>query len=306
MPIDSLLRDRVVLLDGAVGSALVEKGLEIGQSPELWNVERPDEVRQVHAAHIAAGSDVVQTNTFGGNPFALARHGLEGRTEEVNKAAARVARQAAGPNRLVAGDIGPSGLLLAPVGDAEPAELEEGFGRQAAALAAGGVDYISVETMMDLNEALCALRGALAATDLPVAVCLTFDRKRSGFFTMMGNSPDECMRALEGEGSTAAGANCSIGSDAMTALCPQLVAASALPVVVKPNAGLPEIVGGRAVYRQDPADFARDMAAMVQLGARAVGGCCGTDARFIAALKGELDSIAAAGGTQSAPDGAAG
>jgi methionine synthase I (cobalamin-dependent) len=289
--ITQLLEERVVLLDGGMGASIIARGLEPGTSAELWNVEHPDAVREIHAEYIAAGSDVIQTNTFGGSLFVLERHGLADRTEELNSAAARIAREAAGPDRLVAGDIGPSGLFLQPVGDADPAALEEGFARQAGALAEGGADYISIETMMDLQEALCALRGALKATSLPVTVCVTFDRKKRGFFTMMGNSPADCLNTLADAGAAAAGANCSIGSDAMLELCPQLVEAARLPLIVKPNAGLPDTEDGRPVYRQDPADFARDQAAAVRLGARAVGGCCGTDARFIAALKKELDAM---------------
>jgi len=289
--IAGILQDRVALLDGGIGSSLIARGLESGHSPEAWNLERPDQVREVHAGYVASGSDVIQTNSFGGNEFILKNHGLEGRMEEINLAAARLAREAAGADRLVAGNMGPSGLLLSPLGEAEPAALEEGFARQAAALEAGGVDYVTVETMMDLNEALCALRGILAATRLPVTVSMTFDRKKRGFFTMMGNTPEVCMKTLADEGASAVGANCSIGSDDMVALCPILLEATATPVIVKPNAGLPAMVDGRPVYGQEPEDFARDIAAMVRLGARAVGGCCGTDARFIAAVKAEVDRL---------------
>jgi len=295
----TLLEERIVLLDGGMGSALIARGLESGKSPESWNVEFPDRVQDVHARYFAAGSDVVQTNTFGGNPFILAKHGLDDRMEEINRAAAQIARAAAdaactkgGGEKLVAGDIGPSGLLLPPVGNADPAELEKGFGRQAAALAEGGADYISIETMMDLNEALCALRGARATTDLPITACITFDRKKRGFFTMMGNTPAQCAETLAEEGAVAVGANCSIGSDAMIELCPALADAVSVPVIVKPNAGLPDMEEGRPVYRQTPADFARDAAALGALGARAVGGCCGTDERFIAAVRIELDKLA--------------
>lgn len=296
--IEDLLARRVVLLDGGMGASLIARGLETGRSPELWNLERPDDVRDIQASFVAAGSDVIQTNTFGGNPFILEKHGLDGQTEDINRAGARIAREAAksareaaGEDCLVAGDIGPSGLMLPPVGDADPATLEEGFARQAAALAEGGVDYISIETMMDLGEALCALRGAKrGAAGLPVTVCLTIDHKKRGFFTMMGQRPGDCMQALAEAGAVAAGANCSIGSDAMVELCPQLVESAPVPVIVKPNAGLPEMSVDGPVYRQEPADFARDMAAMACAGARAVGGCCGTDDRFIAALKAELEA----------------
>ncbi len=296
----ALLRERVILLDGGMGSALIARGLESGSCPELWNLERPRDVAEIHAAFVRAGSDVVQTNTFGGHPSLLDRHGLGERTEEIHRAAARIAREAAGEECLVAGNLGPSGLLLPPVGDADPDLLEEGFARQVAALEEGGVDYVSVETMMDLREALCAVRAARRAGRLPVTACMTFDRKKRGFFTMMGDEPGECMRALADEGAIAVGANCSLGSEAMIELCPRLVADAPVPVIVKPNAGLPETEAGRPVYRQDPHDFARDGAALVRHGASAVGGCCGTDGRFIAALKTALESAAQSGSARDA------
>lgn len=287
------LAQGVVLLDGGMGSQLIARGLESGTSPELWNVERPDDVRAVHESYIAAGSDVVQTNTFGGNPFVLEKHCLDQMMKTISLAAARVARDAAGEKNLVAGDIGPSGLLLPPVGTADAKALEEGFGLQAAALAEGGVDYIAIETMMDLNEALCAIRGAQSTTDLPVTVCMTFDRKKRGFFTMMGNSPEECALALVGEGAVAVGANCSVGSDVMLELCQILVSATDHPIIVKPNAGQPALEEGRPTYRQPPEDFANDVMAMVRSGAKAIGGCCGTDDRFITVLRKKLTELKA-------------
>jgi methionine synthase I (cobalamin-dependent) len=292
---ERLLGD-TVLLDGGMGSALIARGLQPGACPELWNAERPDEVRDIHTAYFAAGSEVVQTNTFGGSAPALAVHALADRMAELNRAGARLARRAieaatavAGPSpRWVAGCLGPTGLYLSPVGDADPAALEDAFAAQAAALAEGGADYLSIETMSDLREALCALRGARRGAALPVTVCLTFERKKHGFFTLMGDRLEEAPRALADAGATAVGANCSVGSETMLEACPILLEASPVPVIVKPNAGLPEIVDGRAVYRQTPEDFAEDVAAMARMGAAAVGGCCGTDASFVAALRREL------------------
>lgn len=291
------LREGVVLLDGAMGTALMARGLAAGTPPEAWNLERPGDVRAVHAGYVHAGSVVVQTNTFGANPVALERHGLAGRMADVNRRAVDLAREAAGPERLVAGSMGPTGSLLTPLGDATQAGLTEAFARQAAALAEAGADYLAVETMMDLAEALCALRGARQATGLPVTVCLTFERRRRGFFTLMGNRPADCARALAAAGAVAVGANCSVGSDEMVELCAEFADASELPVVVKPNAGLPELADGRPVYRQAAGDFARDMVAVVEAGARAVGGCCGTDHTFIAALARALADARAGGAT---------
>jgi len=180
-----------VLLDGGMGSALIARGLTGGGCSELWNVERPDDVLAVHAGYLAAGSVAIQTNTFGGSAPALAGHGLASEMEALNRAGAGIARRAVEEHgaggRIVAGNIGPSGRFLPPVGDADPAELTDAFAAQAAALADGGVDYVAIETMIDIEEALCALRGARRATDLPVTVCLTFEQRPRGFFTVMGN-----------------------------------------------------------------------------------------------------------------------
>lgn len=289
-----------VLLDGAMGSALIARGLTGGGCAELWNVERPDDVLAVHAGYLAAGSVAIQTNTFGGSAGALASHGLASEMEALNIAGARLARRAVeqhgAQGRLVAGCMGPAGRCLPPVGDADPGELTDAFAAQAVALVAGGVDYLAIETMIDIEEALCALRGVRSATDLPVTVCLTFEKRPRGFFTMMGNPLQEALGILAAAGADAVGANCSIGSEAMLEACPVITAASPVPVVVKPNAGLPEIEDGQPVYRQSPEDFARDMAAMARMGVQAVGGCCGTDERFIAALRAELTRDLSEGG----------
>ncbi len=286
--LSALLAERVVLLDGAMGTALVEHGLPVGTPPDLWNLERPDCVLAVHQSYIAAGSDVIQTNTFGASPLALARHGLEDRMAELNRAAVRIAREAAGAEHVVAGNLGPSGRLLAPLGDVLPSEVVDSFRRQALVLAEAGVDCLCIETMMDLAEARCALEAALLV-GLPVTVCMTFERRQRGHFTLMGDRPEAAMRALAGSGATAVGANCSLGSGDMLAMVPSLLAGSEhVPLIVKPNAGLPETVAGRPVYRQEPAAFATDVARAVDLGARMVGGCCGTNAQHIAALRREL------------------
>lgn len=287
-----LWSESTVLLDGGMGSALIARGLTGGGCPELWNVERPDDILAVHMGYLAAGSMVIQTNTFGGTALALANHDLASKMETLNREGAYIARRAVEQHgvagRLVAGNMGPSGRFLPPVGDSGPDELEAAFAAQASVLAAARVDYIAIETMIDIQEALCALRGTLRVTDLPVTVCLTFEKRPRGFFTVMGNPLAEAVGRLAEAGAFAVGANCSIGSDAMLEACPLLCAASPVPVIVKPNAGLPEIKDGQPVYRQTPESFAHDVAAMARQGARAVGGCCGTDERFIAALARKL------------------
>jgi 5-methyltetrahydrofolate--homocysteine methyltransferase len=282
---------RPVLLDGAMGTALMKRGLPPGAPGEIWNLENPDAVKAVHAGYIRAGSDVVQTNTFGGTTLRLAGHGLESRFEEINREAVRVAREAAG-DRLVAGNLGPSGLFMPPVGKADPAALEAAYLAQAEVLAKAGVQAITIETMLDLEEALLALRGARqGAPGLPVSVCMIFEKKKRGFFSPMGNRPAEAAMRLADEGADLVGANCSMGSKEMLEMAVDLIAAVKIPVVMKPNAGLPETKGTQVVYRQEPDDFAGDLLAMVKMGARVVGGCCGTDERFIGALRRGLDAL---------------
>jgi len=288
-----LLEEKVVLLDGGMGSSLIALGLEAGGCTELWNVEFPERVRAVHESYLKAGSDVVQTNTFGANSLALARHGAGDRLGELNRAAARIAREAvdSAGHGLVAGNIGPSGLFRPPVGTASPDEWRSTFVDQARALAEEGVDYFSLETFSDLEEARVAITAIRTFSELPISACLTFDRKKRGFFTLMGDTPAKAFETLVAEGACAVGANCSVGSGDMLAAMTELREAASVPLVVKPNAGLPRIADGRAVYAQAADEFAAEVAATVSLGAGAVGGCCGTDRDFIAALRSELDDM---------------
>lgn len=279
-----LAAEKVVLLDGGMGTSLMRRGLGPGQPGETWNLDRPEDVCEVHAAFVEAGSDVVQTNTFGGTTFRLDHFKLADKAHEINKTAAAIARKAAGEDRLVAGNIGPSGLFLPPVGTADPKELKAAFAAQARSLAEGGVDYISVETMMDLKEAMLALLGAKeGAPGLPVSVCMVFEKKKRGFFTAMGDKPVDSALLLQEEGADMVGANCSMGSKEMMEIVEEVKAAVSIPVIMKPNAGLPETKDGKLVYNQTPEDFAKDIKTMIDRGARLVGGCCGTDERFIAA-----------------------
>ncbi len=278
----------LLLLDGGMGTLLMAQGLPAGQPPELWNVERPGAVTAAHRAYVEAGCDAVHTNSFGGSPVRLLHFGLAERCEELNAAAVRAAR-AAGP-RFVIGDVGPTGEYLPPVGQGDPAAWRAGFERQVRALASAGVDAVHLETMSDLREALLALAAARAAAPgLPVLASLTFDRKRRGFFTVMGNPLLESLRALREAGAAAVGANCSIPSEAMAELARQ--AAETGPLVVQPNAGQPRATDQGLRYDQEPWQFAADLAPLAGTVA-ALGGCCGTDPRFIAALAGALGGAA--------------
>ena len=285
-----LVARRVVVLDGGLGSMLIAAGLEPGRAPDWWTLERPDAVATVHRGYVEAGSDVIHANTFGATPAKLAAAGLGGRCREVNAAAVVLARSACGPGTLVAGDIGPTGLLLPPVGAATVAELRESFREQAAALAGAGVDLLSIETMFDLREALAALDAA-KETGLPVMASMTFEARPRGYFTIMGNRLEVALAELEGAGADAVGCNCSVAPEAMVEMVRVARGVVEAPVVAQPNAGRPQADAGDVTYDASPESFARDAVAMAGAGARLVGGCCGTTPAFIRAARAALAGV---------------
>jgi 5-methyltetrahydrofolate--homocysteine methyltransferase len=299
------LRERLgarhlLVADGAWGTRLQERGLQAGECPELWNVTRPQEVLAVAASYLAAGADLILTNTFGGSPLMLARHGLEERTAELNAAGARLSLEAAGTRALVAASIGPTGELPAPLGAVSEAELEEGFRRQARALLEAGVRILCVETMIDLTEACCAVRAARqAARELGLAVevmaTLTYGPTPSGYRTAMGVDIPQTVEALTRAGADVLGSNCGNGIEQMLPIAAAFRALTALPLLMQANAGLPVLEGGRTVFRQGPEDMARHVPALARAGASIIGGCCGTGPAHIAALRRAVDAQRGAG-----------
>ena len=279
-----LAKKKTVIFDGAMGTMLMAAGLKAGESPELWNIEKPSLVAEIHRQYYEAGSDAVHTNTFGGNAVKLADRGLAEKTEKINAEAARLAREACPAGKFVAGDIGPTGKLLKPLGDLAIEEAEEAFFRQAQALVKGGVDLVSIETMFSLQEALAALRAAKKLGDVTVIASLTFNRTKKGFFTMMGEGVKQAVSAFEEAGADVIASNCSLGSKDMIDLTKELRAATRRPVLVQPNAGKPETQKGVTFYRQTPAEFAQDCREIRSSGADMIGGCCGTNPEFIRSL----------------------
>lgn len=279
-----LIKERVVIYDGAMGTQLIKKGLGKRDCPEMWNLERGDVIKSIHQSYYTAGSDVVQTNTFGANPLNLKNYGLESRLEDIILAGCRLAREVCPPDCYVAGDIGPTGKLLKPLGGYTPEQFEEAFTQQAMCLQKGGVDFISVETMSDLQESCLALKSALK-TGLPVFVSLTFDRKKKGFFTLMGNSPLQAMKKLQEDGASVVGANCTLASADFVELAREIRQATDLPVIIQPNAGKPQLKDGQVYYTETADDFVNSVKEMIALGINVIGGCCGTGPEFIHKLK---------------------
>jgi 5-methyltetrahydrofolate--homocysteine methyltransferase len=277
-----LLAAGPVLLDGAMGTQLSALGLSPGGAQNLLH---PDAVRGIHEAYVGAGARGILSNTLTDNRIFIESHGLSTSTEAVNAAGAAHARAAAGGKDVfVLGDMSSTGQLLEPYGDWTEAQFLAAFTEQARILAEAGVDGFIVETVMDLREAVCALRGCKAAAALPVLVTLSFQTLGNGGRTAMGNSVEDCARTLAREGADAVGTNCGDLDPFETAEIVSLFrAATDLPLVAQPNAGKPRLVDGMARFDMEPARFAEGVARCVERGARLVGGCCGTTPAHIAA-----------------------
>lgn len=272
----------VIVADGATGTMLMAAGLASGMPPEQWNLEAPEKIIALHRSYLEAGSELVLTNTFGGSPVKLALAGLADRTAEINRAAAKLARQAAGEDRYVAGDIGPTGQLMQPLGPLTYEAAVEAFAQQAGALAEGGADVIWIETMSDLHEAKAAVEGAMQATDLPVVVTMSFDHHRR---TQMGVKPSQAAQTFWDMGVAAVGGNCGKTLEDMEAVVQQMRQTVPQAVLVaKPNAGLPRLVDLETVYDTTPGEMANVARRFVALGAKIVGGCCGSTPAHLAAI----------------------
>lgn len=286
-----LTQKKVLLADGAWGTELAKKGLETGECPELLNAEKSEVVRGIAASYGAAGSDIVLTNTFGGSPFKLAKFGLESRLEELNEAGVRLSKEAVGERALVFASIGPTGEFLAPLGQVTEAEMVAAFSRQVKALVAGGVDGFVIETMTDLGEIGCAVRAVREHTDLPVIGSMTFDKGARGYATMMGVKPDDAAVFLTNAGVDAVGSNCGSGMENMIEVARGMRQSTNLPLWVKPNAGMPELVDGMTVFRESPEHMSSRVRELIDAGANIVGGCCGSTPEHIRAFREAIDRV---------------
>jgi len=286
-PLQELLETgEPILLDGAMGTMLMDAGLIQGDPPEEWNVLHPDRVRAVHRAYIEAGSRVILSNSFGGTSFRLALHNLQDRVRELNKAAAEVARaeaDAAPHTVVVAGSMGPTGSLFEPMGDMTFDEAVAAFAEQAQGLADGGVDLFWIETMSDLNEVKAAIEGIRSVSDLPISATMSFDTHGH---TMMGISPAKAVESLMEVGVLAVGANCGTGSDELEVAVKAMREANPEAILVaKANAGIPEVVpGGDIVYTGSPEVMAQYARNVHGIGVSMIGGCCGSSPVHIKAM----------------------
>ncbi len=280
-----LNHSKVVILDGAMGTMLMAHGLKTGDAPEKMNLENPDIVAAIHREYIEAGSKIILTNSFGANRFRLKRHGLDEQMNEINLKAARIARRVAdecGGEIVVAGDMGPTGEMMKPLGTLTFEDAFQAFAEQAGALSQGGVDVIWIETMSDLNEIKAAIEGARSVTTIPIVATMSFE---SHGRTMMGNTPEQLVELGRKYQLSAVGANCGKGPQELEAAITKMRAFDpAIPLVAKANAGLPKLIDGNLVYDGTPEVMAEHTKRVKNYNVKFIGACCGSTPDHIQAM----------------------
>jgi 5-methyltetrahydrofolate--homocysteine methyltransferase len=282
--LDRLAAGETLIFDGATGTYLQNNGLEPGGSPELMNASAPDTIKGMAEHYFDAGSDIVLTNTFGGNKFMLKRYGAEERLYELNKTAADLARAAAPEGKYVAGSIGPTGEFIEPLGSVTEVELYDTFSEMSKAFEAGGADAVMIETQLAIEEAAIAVRAAKETTGLVVMATMVFDKGPRGYFTMMGVTPEQAVEGLEEAGADIVGTNCGNGIERMVEIATRMRAVTDKYLVVQSNAGLPVIRNGETCYLESPEFMAEHYRKLADLPINILGGCCGTTADHISAL----------------------
>ena len=290
--IQEIQKGKVLVSDGAWGTFLQQKGLTPGECPEEWNISRASDVFEIAQSYVDAGADMIETNSFGGNYFKLKNYGFEGRVFEINKAAAEISRKAAGTDRFVLGSVGPTGKLLM-MDEVSEDELYEAFKVQSAALEAGGVDAIMIETMTDLEEARIAVKAAKENTRCEVFCTMTFDKIIGGEYrTMMGISPTEMAAVLVDAGASVIGANCGNGIADMIGIVKEIRQVDAtIPILIHANAGMPHYCDGATTFPESPDDMAGRVKEIAEAGANIIGGCCGTTPGHICKVRDVVKSL---------------
>jgi 5-methyltetrahydrofolate--homocysteine methyltransferase len=287
--LDQIKQGKTMVSDGAWGTFLQQKGMEPGECPEEWNLSHPDDVFDIAKSYIDAGADMVETNSFGGTIFKVEKYGLADKVFELNKAAAKISRKAAG-DKFVLGSVGPTGKILM-MGDVTEDELYEAFKTQVQGLEAGGVDAIMIETMTDLDEARLAIRAAKENTNCEVFCTMPFEKTVNGDYrSMMGIAPTDMVNTLIDAGAELIGANCGNGIEDMIGIVKEIRKANKdIPVLVHANAGMPIYDDGKTVFPETPDEMADLVPKIIEAGANIIGGCCGTTPDHICRVREEVD-----------------
>lgn len=283
---ERLKQEKVLVSDGAIGSLLFEKGLNAGDCPERFNLEHPEVLAEIAQAYLQAGADIIQTNTFGASSLKLSDYNLDGKTEDINQKAVEIVKQVVDSKALVSGSVGPTGKMLLPYGDIEPAVMQRNYKRQIGILIESGVDLLCIETMTDLNEAVIAIQSAREISqDIPIITTMTFDVIPQGCVTIMGHGVAEVCNKLEETGANIVGSNCGNGTKNMITIAKEFIANSKLPIIIQSNAGIPTIIDDQVVYQETPEEFANFTKILIELGVSIIGGCCGTTPNHIRAIR---------------------
>jgi 5-methyltetrahydrofolate--homocysteine methyltransferase len=288
--LDRLADGEILVSDGAMGTMLFERGLDPGDSPERMMLTAPDVLSDVAIAYMDAGAELVHANTFGASPLKLADYELQSKTEELNRTAVSIVRDAVGDRAYVAASVGPCGKILEPYGDVAEEAVYESFERQMEALASEGVDCVTVETMTDLREAVLAVRAARhVMPDTPVLCTMTFDETPKGLFTIMGVDVPTAVAGLQDAGADVVGSNCGYGIEHMVNVAAAFRQATPLPILIQANAGTPELKDRALIFPESPGFFAEQTERLLDAGASIVGGCCGTTPDYIRAMREVVD-----------------
>ncbi|MFA5646330.1 MAG: homocysteine S-methyltransferase family protein [Candidatus Ratteibacteria bacterium] len=280
---DRLKSKKILVADGAWGTEMLRRGLPASACPELWNLQKPEVIREIAASYQDAGADIVLTNTFGGNLIKLEKSENQDKADLINQRGVELSQEGA-PESLIFASMGPTGEFLEPLGMLSSVQAIDVFTRQAESCLIGGVDGFLLETFIAIDEALCGLKAIRSLSSLPVIVSLTFAKGPAGFATVMGITPEKAVSVLSEEGATAVGANCGSGIEDFAGICREMREKSDIPLWIKPNAGIPALVGDETVYTDSPEKMAGWVDKLLDAGATIIGGCCGTTPGHIRAI----------------------
>jgi 5-methyltetrahydrofolate--homocysteine methyltransferase len=289
--LEQLRRGCIFVADGALGTMLMERGLESGRPPESMNLEQPGVLEEVAREYLDAGADIVQSNTFGASRLKLVQYSLDGQVEQINANAVAAVKRAVEGRAYVSGSCGPTGEFLRPYGEVEPEEMLSVFEEQIGVLVAHGVDILCIETMIDLQEATSAVRAARrVSSSVPVMATMTFEQTSRGFYTVMGVSIRDAVEGLLDAGADIVGSNCGNGIEKMIAIARQMKEHTEVPIIIQANAGMPIFKDDKVFYPETPEFMAEKAHALLNLGVSIIGGCCGTTPAHIKALREAMDS----------------